>query len=93
VPKLKTLHEKFKDRGLVVLGIHDSSENEKMEAFVKEKAIPFPCVADIEGVTLERFGGEGLPYAVLIDRRGIIHELAATDYEDTIPKLLEEKAP
>ena len=91
MPKLIELYGKYKDQGLVVIGIHDEGEHEKMEAFVKEKAMPYPCVADVSGATAEVFGVDGIPCAILIDRKGIVREIKSEDYEKTIPKLLEEK--
>ncbi len=90
MPKLKDLYAKYKDQGLVVIGIHDQGEHEKMEAFVKEKQMPYPCAADVEGATADVYNVEALPHTLLIDRRGIVRSLDAEDYEKLVPKLLQE---
>ncbi|MDT5294307.1 MAG: hypothetical protein QOJ76_1187 [Acidobacteriota bacterium] len=82
MPRLNALHQKYKDRGLVILGLnefegnvegHDATHAQELEYFRRFKrrmnvAYGFG-VAD-NGDTSSSYGVSGLPTAVLIDRRG-----------------------
>jgi peroxiredoxin len=88
LPEVQALHEKFKERGFVVLGV--AAENsERVAEFLKDHHITFPVVQDT-GKTAERFGIEAWPSYLLVDQtgkvvRGISHEVPK---EEEIQRLL-----
>ncbi len=59
IPELIELHEKYHDKGLVVIGIHDDSKNS-----VKE------LKNEIEKLSKERWDGKKIPFAVALDGGG-----------------------
>lgn len=98
--KINALRDRYKDRGLEVIGVHDSGWGLNVsEAMVlnkiRELDIRFPVVMDSEGtmrVAYDYLGGESL---FLIDRKGYIRGqfivgLPWKDIELMLQMLLEE---
>lgn len=87
MPRLNALHQKYKDRGLVILGLNEfeghvqgreATRAEELEYFRQFKrrmnvAYDFAVAADAENDRL--YGVESLPTGVLIDRRGRVRFL------------------
>ena len=69
VPKIEATHNKYKDRGLNVVGLTKvtrSSTDEKVTSFMDEKGVTYP-VAKEEGDNLsKRFGVRGVPAAAIV---------------------------
>lgn len=83
-PHLKAWYEKYKDKGLVIVGMtkfygegagHPLKPAEELtfvQKFVKDHGLPYGiAVADTEE-NMRNYGVTGIPTAVLIDRRGIV---------------------
>jgi thiol-disulfide isomerase/thioredoxin len=83
-PHLKTWYEKYKDKGLVIVGmtqyygqgigrpLKPAEELSFLQKFVKDHGLPYGiAVADTED-NMRNYGVTGIPTAVLIDRRGIV---------------------
>ena len=87
MPRLNALHQKYKDRGLVILGLNEFEGNiegreathaEELEYFRQFKrrmnvSYDFAVAADAEND--RAFGVSSLPTGVLIDRRGRVRLL------------------
>ncbi len=76
MPKLQQLHEKYADRGLVLISVtkHTKSQtDEKIQAFLEQKGVTFPCAVEAAGYQTTRdYGVSGVPAGVVIDRTGKI---------------------
>jgi thiol-disulfide isomerase/thioredoxin len=83
-PHLKAWYEKYKDKGLVIVGmtryygvaggreVQPAEELSFVQRFKKKYALPYGvAVADNEE-NMRNYGVTGIPTAVLIDRRGIV---------------------
>jgi peroxiredoxin len=68
---VEALHAKFRDRGLVVVGVHTEKASDGLEPFLKEKKITFPVAID-DGKTAEAYQVFSWPRYVLVDREGKI---------------------
>jgi peroxiredoxin len=97
--ELEKLYKKYKDRGLVVVGIsHDREKSAVVAPYIKQHNLTYPVLLGDVSVALSYIPGMtpqapkfNIPYIVLIDREGNIagrfqqgHEKEATD-----PELLE----
>jgi thiol-disulfide isomerase/thioredoxin len=69
LPRVEELHAKFKDRGLVVIGVHTTRQSDKLYEFLKARKVSFPVAID-RGETATRYGVESWPTYLLIDRAG-----------------------
>ena len=100
LPFIKEWHDKYKDAGLVIVGVHAPEfEFEKLEANVKmaveEWGIEYPVVLDNDHGTWNNFLNRSWPAKYLIDKDGIIRythfgEGEYIETEDEIRKVLSE---
>ena len=100
LPFIKEWHDKYKDAGLVIVGVHAPEfEFEKLEENVKmavdEWGIEYPVVLDNDHGTWDAFLNRSWPAKYLIDRDGVIRythfgEGEYIETEDEIRKVLAE---
>jgi len=95
IPKINELHEKYEDDGLVIIGVCDRRNVEKMGEVVERHGISYPVCADADGTLCGAYKVRGYPDYYFIDRSG---ELRIADcrngsIEDAIRMLLAEPAP
>jgi thiol-disulfide isomerase/thioredoxin len=94
LPGTQQFHDKYRERGLVVIGIHSEQDADTCAAFLKEQGYTFPVALD-SGKTAETFAISGWPSYFLIDRAGKVvqsftHEPPS---DDAIEALLNVTAP
>lgn len=65
IPHLNEMHEKFKDRGVVFIGISDEDDS-LVAPFINQMKMKY-LVASGGGETNRAFGVQGIPHAVLFD--------------------------
>lgn len=100
MPHLKELHEKYGEKGLVIVGVHTVRAGEKAADFVREKEIPYAVGIDSKGkgelgLTNEAYRVDSYPDYYLVDRKGILRfaDLANSEVDAAIAYLLAEPAP
>lgn len=88
MPKLKTLHERFKKEGLVVVGLTQffgrernkvltqTEELASLRAYKKDLKLPYAFAVALDSDNDERYGVYSIPTAFLIDRRGRVRYIA-----------------
>jgi len=69
LPDLQALYDRFKDRGLVVLGISDEDAT-KVQPFVTEHKLTYPILLDPGRKVNELCGIQGIPRSLFYDRNG-----------------------
>jgi len=86
------LYEKYKDEGLVVIGVCDSKGAEKMAQTVEEWGIKYPVTADT-GDTKAAYHVDSFPDYYLIDRAGRLRigDCKNGKVEQAVRMLLAEK--
>ena len=103
-PSVKLVHELYKDKGVVVIGVHNnSSPPEAVRKHVAKIGLPFPVAVDHpDGRTIARFEEHGVPAGypdyvlispegkVLLDDRTIPHPTLRSYKLEIIRKLLLE---
>ncbi len=71
---LQTLHEKYGDKGLVILGFNCSDDREIALQFLRENKATFPTILDssqaASKVQFRDYKGSGVPLNYIIDREG-----------------------
>jgi thiol-disulfide isomerase/thioredoxin len=100
LPYVKRWHEKYKEQGLVIIGVHTPELSfERPEANVRkairEQGITFPVVLDNDFAAWKRYDNHYWPAIYLIDAKGQVVYLAIGEgnYERTearIQQLLQE---
>jgi thiol-disulfide isomerase/thioredoxin len=99
-PYVKAWHQKYADKGLVVIGVHAPEFSYErvvanVQRYVREHGIQYPVAIDNDFNTWKRYSNRYWPAIYLIDKRGIIRYLRVGEggYQQTeqqIRALLEE---
>ncbi len=93
-PEIKSVYEKYKDKGLVVLAISidkGPDAEDAVRSFVKEFDLPYPALMD-DGKASSRYGVVSIPTSVVIDKQGNIrnrHIGLSPDFSTTLSKEVE----
>ncbi|MCZ6793968.1 MAG: redoxin domain-containing protein [Planctomycetota bacterium] len=68
-PRLRQIHERYRGRGLQVLGINASQQDDikELRAFVNEHQLSFPILKDHGNVVADRLGAERTTEVFLLD--------------------------
>lgn len=69
---LDEVERRYGSQGLVVLAIDEGESAENVQTYLREHPRSVPIVLDEDNRIAGRFGKHGLPYYVLIDKRGNI---------------------
>jgi thiol-disulfide isomerase/thioredoxin len=71
IPHLNEIHEEFKAKGLVVIGITDEKE-QTVRSFQKDLPMNYSVGIDATGALGTKLGVQGIPHAFLVDKSGKI---------------------
>jgi cytochrome c biogenesis protein CcmG/thiol:disulfide interchange protein DsbE len=69
LPESEALWQKYKDRGLVVIGVHSAEGDDAVGTFLQDKKYSFPIAVD-KGDTAARYAIDSWPTYFLIDKAG-----------------------
>lgn len=72
MPEMKLKYEKFKGRGLVILGVDVRERAGEVEEFVNSNGFDWTFVLDGEATVSEQYLSGGIPLHVFVGRNGII---------------------
>lgn len=89
MPKIQALHEKFKDRGLKVIGIDPfDKDKDVLSAFLKKRGVNYTILLS-ERSLASKYNVSGYPTLYLIDRTGKI-VFSHSGYSEEMEVVLEE---
>lgn len=71
-PIVNKVAQRYKDRGLVVIGVNTSDNEQKARAWAAQRGLSFPIVFDANDATARAYGVENLPTLVVVSRSGNI---------------------
>jgi len=71
-PNVVAVFEKYRDKGLVVIGVPVNDKQEATEKAMRDLGIHYPQVLDPSMTLASRFGIEGIPYIILFAPDGSI---------------------
>jgi cytochrome c biogenesis protein CcmG/thiol:disulfide interchange protein DsbE len=72
LPVLEKLHKKYKDAGLVVVGVSVDEDPANFTTFLKQMHLSFPLVHDKVHAVADRFHPPRMPSSYLVDRAGVV---------------------
>ncbi len=82
MPAMERLHQAYKDRGLMVLGLsQDQASADKVRAFVDKLQVTFPIWHDRDGLVGRQYSIPGVPTSYLIGADGRIAYRALGEYD------------
>jgi thiol-disulfide isomerase/thioredoxin len=71
-PIVNTVAQRYKDRGLAVVGVNTSDEDGLAARFVRKRGLGFPIVYDEGNTIAKQYGVSNLPTLVVISKTGKI---------------------
>lgn len=93
---VKPVRESFRDQGFEVIGISYDTDKAVLKRFLKTNGMDWPQFYDDAGknsAAVQTLGAPGPPAYWLIDRKGILVDVAAFDkLEDKVKRLLSEES-
>lgn len=94
LPYVKTWNQKYKDQGLVVVGVHTPEfpferDRDNVKTAIKRFDITFPVAQDNRYATWRAYGNEYWPAFYLVDKKGHVAytHFGEGDYEQTEAKI------
>ena len=69
-PVLQETYERYRDQGLVVLGVDVNDFREDARRFLRRFKLTYPVVYDGKGSTVGKWGVRGFPETFFVDRSG-----------------------
>jgi cytochrome c biogenesis protein CcmG/thiol:disulfide interchange protein DsbE len=87
------LHHRYREKGVVVIGVCAPNGSEQMQAVVEAYGIKYPVAIDSTGRTCDNFKVVAYPSYHLIDRNGVLRvaDCRPRSVEDAIEFLLDEQ--
>ena len=89
LPVLAELYEKYKDQGLIVVGINVDTDPRKVKAFLKQTPLPFDVVLDTDSAIHKQFDATSVPATYWINTKGQI-ERKTVGYDERKKKELDK---
>ena len=96
IPEMVELQTEYRDRGLLVLGIHDSRRGfDQMAKVAKDNKINYPLFVDDKEQSARDWNVRFWPTIAVLDRTGAIRAvgLQPSHVRKVVERLLEERAP
>ncbi len=77
MPAIQSMYSAYKDKGLVVLGLNMTSQDDvgSAQSFAQKAGVTFPILLDRDGSVARRYEMRALPTTVFIDRNGLIQDV------------------
>src|SRR5262249_55796932 len=69
-PIVNKVAQRFKDRGLVVVGVNTNDKEMNARAWALSRGLSFPIVYDVNEEAAHAYGVESLPTLVVVSRSG-----------------------
>jgi peroxiredoxin len=89
MPSLVQLQQRFKDRGVTVLGVSVDVDGDAYHKFLKDYKIDFLTVRDPDQKTSNLFGSFKWPETYIIDRNGILRRKFIGPVEWSQPEIVD----
>ncbi len=77
MPALDRIYQRYKDHGLVVIGVSVDERARNARGFLRRTRVSFPVVHDQDHAVAERYSPPTMPSTYIIDRRGVIRHVHA----------------
>jgi len=77
MPALNAIYQKFREKGLVVLGVNTTFQDDETNAraAIRDWGLAFPIVFDRDGATSRQYRVQAMPTTFFIGRDGVIRDI------------------
>jgi cytochrome c biogenesis protein CcmG/thiol:disulfide interchange protein DsbE len=86
-PLLDQLRSELGPEGFEVLGVNVDTDVADARRFMKKHVVSFPLLGPVGDDVPTAFGVEGMPYGVVIDRKGVVRSLHLGLNASDVPEL------
>lgn len=100
IPWMNAMQQRYRDQGLVVIGVNEDSDPAAAKQFLAAHPAAFKVVPDPDGKLAESYGLMGMPSSFIIGRDGQVvtrhigfHTDSPKSYAAELRKLLESASP
>ncbi|MGH2378791.1 MAG: TlpA family protein disulfide reductase [Candidatus Limnocylindria bacterium] len=90
-PDLASVAERYRSRGVVMLGVNLRDAGEDALAFAREFGVSYPSVVDSSGALAGRFGVVGVPTTFIVRGDRIVHRFEGAVSAERLGQVLEAK--
>lgn len=96
---MNEIYSKYKDSGFVYVAMNQDSpkSSAKVKSYIESKGYKFTVLLDYDGHVFENFGGQNLPFSLMINKKGeVVKTLSGyvsgdeTKIEEDVVNLLHE---
>lgn len=77
MPFLESMHRKYGEQGLVIVGVNIDRQRKKMEGFLRRHPVTFRIVHDADAEVAVRYQPPGMPTSYFIGRDGLLRHTHA----------------
>lgn len=93
IPNLIAAYNKYKEKGLQVIGVAVSDEPANTEAAIKEMNIPYPQIINAQDIASKIYGIDAIPHIILFAPDGTIlaRELRGEDIDKKLAEIFVEQ--
>ena len=94
VPYLQKLYNRYKDKGLTVLGLFVWDKEENLKKSMEEEGIVWPQIVSVENMdAMNSYGIDGIPHIILFAPDGTIlkRNLRGQNMIDTVDEVMKKK--
>ncbi len=77
IPHVEALYKKYKDKGVVVIGVNldKASGRAAVSQFIKNNGMTYLVISDANGSTASKYGATSIPRFFFIDKQGNIAKM------------------
>ena len=93
IPNLLKLLNKYKDKGLTVLGVFVSDKEENLKKAITNEGVVWPQIIDSEDKAMEIYGVNGIPHIILFAPDGTIlkRDFRGQEIINTVSEILDKQ--
>jgi len=83
IPQFVDAYERYRDRGLVIVGINMQEGKSIVRPYAEDFGMDFPIVIDVDGEVGDGYRILGLPVTHFIDRDGVVRSVFTGPFEES----------